>query len=150
MGSTKDKIKLIVEKGEREDMETLSDMLCEAVEYIEDTNEKMYKEFESQLYEMINGRVLTEEMAEEAVHKMKPFGEHWDIATTTQVMNSKNLTYSEPDWYFTINMMYNDYYDMFKEDTDTYIKLADSWLKDVDGSKDKPYNYVKYCTDSGE
>lgn len=46
--------------------------------------------------------------------------------------------------YYTMNMMYNDYKEMFGDDTDRYIEISKLWLDDVDsdGGDIKTYRYA--------
>ena len=43
--------------------------------------------------------------------------------------------------------MYNDYFDLTKEDETLALRLAKDWLDDEDAKKDKLYCYWKYIVD---
>ena len=94
-----------------------------------------------EIYETIYGEVLSIEKAKTLVKNMKPYGEHWNFERVREVMNTgcKDSTN-----YYVLNMMYNDYYGMFKDETDKYIEMARLWLNDEDNSNGdvKTYRYA--------
>lgn len=59
----KEYIKKILLNGNQEDIEELSDMLDEFICELKDEKPKLYKKYKTDLYEMANGKILTEEMA---------------------------------------------------------------------------------------
>ena len=135
----------IVEKGSKEDMEELSAILIKVVDNLDDDKKEKVKK---KLYEMAYGKVLTKDMAEEVVHNMKPYGEFWDIDTTTEVKKQHGIdNIKDIDFYVVMNMIYNDNkdtIDRFIQDDnklEAYISLAKDFILDVDGKKDKLYDY---------
>lgn len=66
-------IEKIVDNGNLEDMQTLSELLEDTLEIIKDYDKECYKEFEMKLYKMVYGSHLNKSMAEEIVHKMRPY-----------------------------------------------------------------------------
>lgn len=48
------------------------------------------------------------------------------------------------DWYYTLNMMWSDYSNVFGNDSNTYISLAKAWLNDPDVPEGKAWRYYKY------
>ena len=134
----------IVAKGQKEDMDELSEMLDELICDLKEKNPKLYKRYKEELYELANGKVLTEEMAYAWVEEMKPEHEHWTIEETTKAMNNLNYNCDKLDYYVVVNMMYNDYYDIVKDDEELALKMAYHWLKDEDSLENKLYNYWKY------
>lgn len=141
---TKEYIEKIVSNGNKEDMEKLSTMFQKIMYDMKETNKEKYSEYKSELYELANGKVLTEEMAKEWVTSMKPVGEHWNIEETTNAMKSLGYNLSPIDFYAVANMQYNDYYDLVKEDDMLALKLAYNWLNDTDAVDSKVYEYYKY------
>ena len=132
----------IVSKGQKEDMEELSEMLDELICDLKEKNPKLYKKYKEELYELANGKVLTEEMAHEIVENMKPLGEYWDINTIKQVKSSAGLTYSDYDFYTVMNSLVNDYGEIIdKEDIEIYVKMAKAFIEDEDATKDKVFVY---------
>lgn len=125
----------------REKIEDIIDMLmCE----VKDKEEKLYNHIEMELYEMAYGKKISEEMAEDWVQKMKPNGKHWNIDETNNAMYSLGYNLDPIDFFVVANMMYNDYYNLVKEEETLALKMAEDWLKDTDAKDDKLYNYWKY------
>jgi thioredoxin-related protein len=125
----------------REKIEDIIDMLmCEA----KDKEEKLYNHIEMELYELAYGKKISEEMAEHWVQKMKPNGKHWNIDETNNAMYSLGYNLDQIDFFVVSNMIYNDYYNLVKENEELALKMAEDWLKDTDAKDDKLYNYWKY------
>lgn len=125
------------------DMEELSEILCECINLLEEHNRK---EMCERLYILAYGEQLNEEEALDLVEDMEPFGEHWNMAQTTQVGNQYGWSdYSKVSWYYTMNMIYNDYHSVLGDDTSIYIKMARAFLLDKDAPKAdvKVYRYSK-------
>ncbi len=140
----KEYIAKIIMNGKQDDMEELSEMLDEAIMKVKINDPKCYKEYKTKLYEMANGKVLTEQMAYDWVEKMKPKREHWTMEETTDAMNSMGYNCDKIQFYTVANMMYNDYYDLTKDNEELALKLAYMWLNDEDAVKDKLYEYYKH------
>lgn len=137
-------IEKIGENKNIEDMKKLGDMLAEIIEYTKESHHEIYEEYKMELYEMAYGKKINEEMAEKWVKEMKPIGVHWTIEDTTNAMQSLGYNFDRVDFYVVANMMYNDYFDLVKDDETLALKLAKDWLDDVDAKKDKLYCYWKY------
>jgi len=134
-------IEKIVDNGRIEDMNELSDMLEDTIEMLEEYYPDKYKEYQVKLYEMAYGCVLNEEMAKEIVSKMQPYGEKWNIEKTSEIQRQYGLNFREPDFYVVINSAYNDYNDLFGDDTEKYVRFTNDFINDEDGKKDKVYLY---------
>ena len=52
--------------------------------------------------------------------------------------------FNDIDFYVVANMMYNDYYDLVKDNEELALKMAYMWLNDEDSVKDKLYEYYKH------
>lgn len=119
--------------------------------YFEDLERGYITDFEDLRYELyvtVYGEHFCKETAECAVHMMKngdgTCGEHWTLEQTTSVANQQGIKFehfNEYDWYYVLNMMRSDYYEMYKDDTNSYIKLAKCWLMDKDVAKGKAFRY---------
>lgn len=120
--------------------ELFIELLDDSMEYDKD----MYDYAKCEIYEMAYGKKLSEDMAEEWVKSMKPAGLHWTIGETTNAMQSLGYNLDRIDFFVVANMMYNDYYDLVKEDETLALKLAYDWLNDEDGVENKLYEYWKY------
>ncbi len=140
----RDYINKIIINGKQEDMEELSDMLDELICDLKDKEVKIYKKYKDRIYEMANGKVLNEEMAYNWVNTMKPKREHWTIEETTNAMRELGYNLNTIDFYVVANMMYNDYYDLIKDDEQIALKMAYMWLKDEDSVEDKLYQYYRH------
>ena len=88
--------------------------------------------------------MLSEEMANKWVESMQPFGKKWTIDETNNAMNNLGYQDDKIDFFVTANMMYNDNYDLVKENDELALKMAHNWLNDVDSGDNKLYNYWKY------
>ena len=142
------KIKKYIEKiGEKrniEDMQKLGDMLGDLIYDLKDSHYEMYEKYKTCLYEMAYGKILNEDMAHEWVESMKPKHEHWTIEETTNAMNSLGYNCNAIEYYVVSNMIYNDYYNIVKDDEEMALKLAYMWLNDENAKKDKLYEYYKH------
>ena len=120
--------------------ELFIELLDDAMEY----DKEMYDYAKCELYELAYGKKLNEEMAEEWVKDMQPMGKHWTMDETTEAMKSLGYNCDIIDYFVVANMMYNDYYNLVKEDETMALKLAYDWLDDEDAKENKLYDYWKY------
>ena len=84
-------IERIVDNGKIEDMQELSDMLEDTMEIIKDYDKECYKDFEMKLYKMAYGNHLNKSMAEEIVHKMRPFAERWSYKESEELQRQRGI-----------------------------------------------------------
>lgn len=134
-------IEKIVDNGRVEDMQELSDILEDTIEHIQECYPEKYKEYEKRLYEMAYGCVLNEEMAQEIVAKMRPYGEKWTIEETSNIQRQYGLNFRDTDFYVVINSAYNDYNDIFRDDIEMYVRFTNDFINDEDAKQDKVYIY---------
>lgn len=126
----------------KQNMDELSDMFCEMLDMLEDETRE---EMEERLYVLAYGEHLNEEMATKYVEVMRPYGEHWNMEQTTQVGNPYGWDkYSKCSFYWTMNMLYNDYHSILNDDTNMYVKMARSFLIDEDAPSgdEKAFRYI--------
>lgn len=122
-----------------------SSSLKEAYKIIDDYMSKLdecdYDCMCDEIYELIYGEVLSKEKAEKLVKEMKPYGQVWAMSEVDSVLGGK---WKLPTKYYVMNMMYNDYHEMFGDDTNKYIEISTLWLNDVDseGGDIKTYRYA--------
>ena len=140
----KNYIEKIVQNGKQEDIEHLSDMLSEVIYMMKELHHDKYEHYKMCLYELAEGKVLNEDMANKWVESMQPFGKKWTIEETTNAMNSLGYRDREIDFFVTANMIYNDYYDLVRDNEELALKMAHSWLNDVDAKDSKLYCYRKH------
>ena len=78
--------------------------------------------------------------AYEIVNSMKPLGEYWDYETTKSLVDDYDV--DDIDFYIVINSLVNDYGKVIdKGDTNTYAKMARSFILDEDAKKNKVWIY---------
>lgn len=140
----KEYLDMIINKGKTEDMIELSKMLDKSIHKVKECDPEWFENKKMKLYEMAYGKTLNEHMAEEWVKTMEPMGKHWTIEETTKVMDNIGYSLDKQDFYIVANMMYNDYYDLIKDNEELAFKLAKDWLNDKDAKPDKLYCYWKY------
>nr|MBP3680403.1 hypothetical protein [Clostridia bacterium] len=125
----------------KKDVEEILEMLmCE----VEESNVELYEHIKCRMYEIVYGKKINEEKAMEWVRSMQPVGQHWTMEETTNAMQKMGYTCDKIEYYVVANMMYNDYYDLVKEDETMALKFAYSWLKDKDSVEHKLYEYWKH------
>ena len=139
--------KMLKEALEYEEMEEIAE---EIFEHLKEKDECKYWKIYFKMYEVTHGKHLNEEMAEEWVEEMKPYGEHWTKEQTDSVMYAHGLTADPVDFYAGMNMAYNDYYKAIEVGTMTedekinaYAKIAYYFIKDEDFGPNKMYEYYK-------
>lgn len=145
----KEYIKKIVANGKQEDMEQLSDILADLMHCVKERDKELYDKFKMKLYVLAYGKVLTEDMAMDIVDDMKPYGEYWDIETTTAVKNQYGLyNISEVDFYVVMNKTYNDNTETVNKFADTdekrlemYVSLSKDFILDKDAKEGKVFTY---------
>lgn len=119
-------------------------------------NPKIEQIIMNDLYVSVYGEHFDKDTAIEAVSGMKNVdgtkGEHWTITQTNEAAKKFGITfdtYNQYDFYYVLNMMYNDYYNIFTDDVNSYIQIAVAWLDDPDVSEGKAWRYyrkvVKSC-----
>ncbi len=136
----KEYIRRIVEIGNPEDMDCLSDMLIELLNDAKDTNSVDYKKYKNKIKGMAYDYKIDEELAKEIVENMKPLGEYWNMDTIKSVVINNN--HRIEDMYVVMNSLVNDYRDVINpEEVDTYIKLANAWIDDIDAKEHKIWWY---------
>lgn len=107
-------------------------------------NHELYEYIEGELYEMVYGKKISEEIAKEWVEDMKPVGRYWTMEDTTKAIGNLGYSHDKIDFFVVANMMKNDYADLTKDDDMLALKLAHDWLNDKDAKDYKLYNYWKY------
>ena len=135
-------IEKIVENGRVEDMEELSEMLEVTMDIVKDYDKDCYDDLMMKLYKMAYGSVITKEMAEELVKKMRPYGKKWDYEQTKRMQEDYGLDdVRNADFFLVINSAYNDYKDIFGDNVENYIKYTLDFIRDEDAKSDKIFIY---------
>lgn len=139
---TEEIIQKIVDNGRIEDMKTLSDILEDTMEELKKYDQDCFNEYMMELYKMAYGNTLNKQMAEEIVHKMKPYGEKWSIEETQKIMQQYGINnVKNADFYVVINSAYNDYRDLFQDDIEKYVRFTMNFIQDEDAKIDKVFTY---------
>lgn len=129
--------------------EQVKSFLMKSFDEIKLKDYEMYEELELDLYKEIYGCHFNKWMLEKAlnclVNENGTKGGHWALETTTQVAANNNITfgekYNEYDWCYVMNMMYSDYYSVFGNDTNMYVKVSKAFLEDKDAPTGKAFIY---------
>ena len=117
--------------------------LIDIMEAIKKAHPDKYECYTLEFYKLNFGETLNKDIAKEWVDSMKPNGERWTIDEAAGYKPS-SLNVNNATWYAVLNMMYNDYYDIFKEDADKYIKLSYQWLNDIDAPSGDKKTFLYY------
>lgn len=135
-------IQKIIDDGRIEDMHKLSDILEDSLEMLEKYDKECYKKYEIELYKMAYGQNLSKEMAVEIVHNMRPAGERWAIEETQEIQKQFGLeNINSIDFYAVLNMAYNDYKNLFKDNLEMYVTYTDDFINDEDARPHKVFHY---------
>lgn len=136
-------IRKIVDEGDQREMEKLSDILSEVIDLIKEYDKDTYREYKMELYKMAYGDRLTEDMAEDSVEHMRPYGKKWSINETEDMQNNYGINNIDPIEFFAVlNMSYNDYRDVFGDDLDMYIRFTQAFINDEDARPGKVLRYL--------
>ena len=129
----------IVNNGKKEDMECLENILIDVLDEIKDIDHDKYKKYKGKIIGMAYDYTINDELAKSIVDDMKPKGEYWSKDTIMSVVgNVPNID----TIYVVMNSLVNDYGDVVSpEDVDTYVKMTQAWLNDVDAKPNKVWKY---------
>lgn len=133
----------IIEEGTEEDMDKLEDIMIDLIYDLKRYDEDKAHKYKMCLYKMAYGEVLTDKMARKVVEDMKPDGEHWSIEQTTQVKNQYGFNVRDIDFWVVMNMAYNDYKDIFKDNIEMYARWSNAFINDPDAKEGKVFRYFE-------
>ena len=137
-----DCIEKIVRDGDVREMQKLSEVLEAVMEILEEYDKEAYKKYEMCIYKMAYGNILTQEMAEEIVSKMKPYRMRWDIQETKNIQQEYGLDNIRPtDFFIVMNSAYNDYKDIFEDNIEMYVRFTNDFINDEDAKDGKVFLY---------
>lgn len=135
-------IQVIVDNGRVEDMHELSDILEDVLEVIENYDKDCYDKYAMKLYKMAYGNTFNKQMAEEIVDNMRPYGKRWSMEETKQLQEQYGIdNIRSTDFFIVMNSAYNDYRDLFDDNTEKYIKFTIDFIQDEDAKPDKVFKY---------
>lgn len=132
----KEYIEEIVATNDKDKMHKLQCLMVKAFEELDD------EEMDLKLYELAKGKYLNHEMAEKIIRKMKPYSMKWTFEQTDAVRNQKGYSDIRPvDFWIVMNMAYNDYFELFKDELEDYVDYTRMFIKDEDATPYKVYEY---------
>lgn len=132
-------INKILASNNEEKIDELSDYMTYIIEMVGDREREKVEE---KLYEIVEGKVLNEDMAKEIIENMKPKGMKWNLTDTENVRNTYGYSDIRPvDFWVVMNSAYNDYEDIFKDNVEWYAKFSKDFIKDEDAIEEKVYCY---------
>ena len=129
----------IVINGKKEDMDCLEDILIDSLYDLKESNYGKFKKYKNKIKGMAYNYQIDDELAEDIVKNMKPLGEYWNMETIASVIGNGHRV---EDMYVVMNSLVNDYQNVVsRDDAETYVKMADAWIDDVDGKENKIWWY---------
>lgn len=133
-------------------MRVISKKIGKFIQEMETEHVEETEELHCDLDMIIYGPHFTEFSAERAVAEMKnddgTVGEHWNVDETTTAASNKGIDFDMAkfniyDWYYTMNMIYSDFYLFHQGDANKVVEMSLLWLKDKDAPEGKSYLYYK-------
>jgi len=135
-------IQVIVDNGRIEDMRTLSDMLEDTLEELQNYDKECYDKYMMELYKMAYGNTLNKQMAEEIVANMRPYAQRWSMQETQEIQERYGINNVRAvDFYVVMNSAFNDYRNLFDDNTDMYVKFTMDFINDEDAKEGKVFKY---------
>lgn len=114
---------------------------------------EVYTDVLCDIYKMIFGEHFNEDTAKMAVEGFENTsgtkGELINMKDAESLAKQHGVVFDKfniYDYYFVINMMYSDNYNLFKDNMSTYAMMAKAWLTDPDVPEGKAWRYWKYVT----
>lgn len=139
-------------KNESEVMRHITKRIASFLEEAEKAMPEEVEELRCDLEIAIHGPHFTEYTSEMAVAEMvnadNTVGGHWSLDETTAVAESKGLDfetkkYNMYDWYYTMNMIYSDFFMFHRGEPTKVAEMSVLWLEDKDAPEGKSYLYYK-------
>lgn len=113
------------------------------VEKVAEKDPELVEHFMMKVDLLVNPH-FTKKTAEYAVSQMKnkdgTTGAHWSYEQAVNAMKDEGWDFNEADWYYTLSMMYSDFYNPGRSDSD-YIEMARDFLADSDAPECKAKKY---------
>lgn len=119
-------------------------LMCE----VKETKHKLYEHIECEMYEMVYGKTLNDEMKMEWVQNMKPMAK-WTYEEVESVVNSYGTDIPISSAYVIMNMFYSDMKSVFgngddEESLKRYIDATKCWYYDEDSNHTKEEKLFEY------
>lgn len=115
--------------------------------YFSKLDPKDYTRLFLDIYVSLFGEKLNVDLAEYLVSKMLPYGQKWTSDEVAKLLKNGETDISTN--YYVMNMMFNDYYDLFKDNVEQYVAISKLWLNDIDsmGGDVKTFRYATLFVD---
>lgn len=132
--------------AEKDDGEKMCYAVAHMLDEIASTNPRVYERCKNFLEEVAYS--IPKPQAEMIVRNMSPRGQKWSYAEIEDFIKSKGIEGKCVEYYLTMNMVYNDFYDTavqygHQKDPEFYFSLAKDFINDPDA---KPYKVERYFT----
>jgi len=115
---------------------------------------EIYSDIIEDIHIVVNGPYFDSESVAKAVASLQnedgTVGPKWTITETTTAASSVGVIfekYNMYDWYYVLNMVYSDYYNVIGVNQPVYFELAKAWINDKDAPVGKAYLYHKMISD---
>ena len=103
-------------QGNEQNMKKFFTAVVDAVEDMKDKDKYAYAKAYFTVHESIFGTHFSEELVKWAVSCMENVdgttGEHWTLQQTTSLATSQGVSANRFDFYYTMNMLYSDYFEV--------------------------------------
>ena len=144
MEEIRTKLNLLLDTPDKR--EDLIDFAIKMLDVVKRYDIDMYNCLKLKLHVKLYGYHFDEHLAKYAVECMKNYdgttGEYWTIEQTTNLLNQTGMSINKYDWYYILNMLHSDAGEIFRSDTNLYLKYAIAvYFKDVDSDDTKPFKH---------
>lgn len=128
----------------------LMDVLVDGLSQLEYTNPEMFSRIHDEMYIAVYGEHFNEATALKATEHMDnndgSTGPHFTPEDTDKLAQRIGLdlttsSFNKWDWYYTVNMVYSDYYGYVSNDLSMYANIAKAFICDKDAPEGKAYRY---------
>lgn len=141
--------KIVLSKDDSK-MKELERVLVNTIDYIQRTDNNVYCDIKDDLYEIAEGKTITEDIAKDWVAKMQPKA-MWTMQEVQQAKTKFQCNMPLVALYVIMNMLFSDLGDVIGEEMtdevlEKYIRAAEDWYYDEDASRtedEKLYFYWK-------
>ena len=141
-------IDAIIKYGDNNQMEEMKRLFVKTIDYLKDTDYDKYCEIEDKLYEIVEGKRLSEERAKEWVKSMP---QKWSFDEVKNYKMRNNIEIPEVDLYAVMNKQYRDYHETLGDGSmDKYAQLAKNWYYSDSPRVNGSEKTLRYYRDFGQ
>lgn len=120
----------------------LKEIVCSAIEKVKHYCPEEFHKIMYDVHCVAYGPHFDECLAKKAVAEMKnvdgTIGEHWSIEETNTIAAQHDIK-QKCDFYYVMNMLYSDFYNVLGSDSGTYIRMSKAYMCDPDAPEGKPF-----------